>query len=144
MARHGGGTRVKAGFYWRPAHWETVTISGEGGVLPGAPEERFYRVPVLAMLLLAPIMGGLFVVFLPVIGFGVLLQHLGRKAYAASHEAALQLGTVFAPSWRPGEAHFAGKHGEKPAEEEPGEAKAAGDAKLDALAEEVEAKRKDA
>ena len=36
------------------------------------------KLPALAMVLLAPVMGGLFVVFLPLIGIGLLLVHLAQ------------------------------------------------------------------
>jgi hypothetical protein len=62
------------------------------------------------MLLLAPVMGGLFVVFLPLIGFALVLQHLGRLATAAIRQGAASLLATMSPTWRPGEAYFAGKH----------------------------------
>ncbi len=110
MARKVGGTMVKAGFYWNPKEWEIVTIEGPGGILPGTPEDRYFRIPVLAMLLLAPVMGGLFVVFLPLIGFALVLQHLGRLSVAATRRGAATLLATMSPTWRPGEAYFAGKH----------------------------------
>jgi hypothetical protein len=79
MKRWLGGTRVPAGFYWRPAGWEMVTLSGRGGVLPGERSERYLRVPVLAMLVLAPAMGAALVMFLPLIGFAMAGRELARK-----------------------------------------------------------------
>ena len=110
MARQTGATMVKAGFYWNPKEWEIVTIQGPGGILPGTSNDRYFRIPVLAMLLLAPVMGGLFVVFLPLIGFALVLQHLGRLATAAIRQGAASLLATMSPTWRPGEAYFAGKH----------------------------------
>jgi len=110
MARKVGGTMVKGGFYWNPKGWEMVTVDGPSGILPGAADDRYFRIPVLAMLLLAPVMGGLFVIFLPVIGFALVLQHLGRLSVAATRRAAASLLATMSPSWRPGEAYFAGKH----------------------------------
>ena len=79
MKRWSGGTRVPAGFYWRPASWEIVTLSGEGGVLPGERRERYFKVPVLAMLVLAPAMGAALVMFLPLVGFVIAGRELARK-----------------------------------------------------------------
>lgn len=110
MTRRLGGTTVKAGFYWNPNEWEIVTIEGPGGILPGTPGDRYFRIPVLAMLLLAPVMGGLFVIFLPLIGFALVLQHLGRLSLSASRRGAATLLATISPTWRPGEAYFAGKH----------------------------------
>jgi hypothetical protein len=80
MTRWEGGTKVPAGFYWRPASWELVTLSGEGGVLPGGTGERYFKVPVLAMLMLAPAMGAALVMFLPLTGFVMAGREIARKA----------------------------------------------------------------
>jgi hypothetical protein len=79
MTARTGGTQAKAGFYWNLRTWAITTLSGEGGTLPGGEGDRYLRLPTLAMLVLAPVMGGLFVVFLPFIGFAVLFTHLARK-----------------------------------------------------------------
>jgi hypothetical protein len=70
---------VPAGFYWRAARWEVVTLSGDGGVLPGGRHERYLRVPMLAMLALAPAMGAALVMFLPLVGFVMVGRELGSK-----------------------------------------------------------------
>lgn len=80
MTRNAGGSRAKAGFYWNPAEWEMVTVPEGGGVLPGGPAQRYRRIPTAGMLLLAPAMGAAFVVFLPLIGFGLVLKHFGGRA----------------------------------------------------------------
>lgn len=141
MTRINGGTKVKGGFYWRPAEWQIVTVSGESGVLPGVAGDRFVRIPALALLLLAPVMGGLFVMFLPLIGFAMVLQHLLRQGARAARRAALSVAATLAPSWRPGEAFFAGKGGaaRKPSPEPPIEP--GPDARLDALEKEIDARR---
>jgi hypothetical protein len=86
-----GGEEAKAGFYWRAAAWEIVTLSGKGGVLPGGVQERYYRLPALAVLTAAPVMGGLFVVFLPFIGFALLFGHLGRAGAGAARRGWARL-----------------------------------------------------
>jgi hypothetical protein len=83
MKRWRGSTRVPAGFYWRPASWEMVTLSGKGGVLPGERSERYFKVPVLAMLVLAPLMGAALVMFLPLMGFVMAGRELVRKTRQA-------------------------------------------------------------
>jgi hypothetical protein len=128
-----GGAKVKAGFYWRRSQWEIVPLSGAGGVLPGGPEETYHRIPVLVMLAVAPIMGALFVVFLPFIGFALLLQYLAQSTVRASRHAAGELAATLGPSWRPGEAFFFGRHkkGEKKQD-------AAADAKIEKKLDEIE------
>lgn len=89
--RRRGGDKAKAGFYWRAAGWEIVTLPGDGGVLPGGVEERYHRLPTLALLMAAPVMGGLFVVFLPFIGFALLFGHLGRAGAGAARRGWARL-----------------------------------------------------
>jgi len=114
------GSIVKGGFYLNRDKWTLVTVNGKQGALPGAEGQRFLRVPVLAVLFLAPVLGGLFVAFLPFIGFALLFQHLGRLTLSGIRRAIRALLFVVTPTWRPGEAYFAGKDGERrPQKESP-------------------------
>ncbi|MCM2258169.1 MAG: hypothetical protein NDJ94_21250 [Vicinamibacteria bacterium] len=83
MAKQYAGDTVKAGFYWRTAQWQIVTIAEDGETLPGHAGDNYYRVPALLLLGLAPIMGALFVMFLPFIGIAIVLQHALRAAARA-------------------------------------------------------------
>ena len=76
-----GGRTVPPGFYWNRAEWQVVTVSKGDGVLPGGGEERYFRIPTFTMLLLAPVMGALLVVFLPFIGFALLGREVLDWAY---------------------------------------------------------------
>lgn len=107
------GTTVKGGFYFNRDKLDLVAVSGREGTLPGQDGHRFIRIPALAMLLLAPLLGGLFVVFLPLIGFALVLQQLGRLCLSATRRAVRGVLSIITPTWRPGEAYFAGKEGEK-------------------------------
>jgi hypothetical protein len=104
---------VKGGFYFNLDKWDILTVSGKEGVLPGLAGQRYRRLPVLAVLLLAPVLGGLFVVFVPFIGFALVLQHLARLSLSGMRRAGRALLAVIMPAWRPGEAHLAGKDQEK-------------------------------
>jgi hypothetical protein len=117
------GTLVKGGFYFNRDKLDLITVSGKEGLLPGANGQRFLRVPVLAVLLLAPVLGGLFVMFMPFIGFALVFQHLGRLMLAGAKRTGRALASVVTPTWRPGEAYFAGKEGEKKQAKESAEAK---------------------
>jgi hypothetical protein len=59
------GATVKGGFYFNRDKLDLVAVSGNQGTLPGQEGHRYIRVPAVAMLLLAPLLGGLFVVFMP-------------------------------------------------------------------------------
>ncbi len=75
--------KVRGGFYWDKAEWEMTVVPAEGGTLAGEAK-RFVRVPALALLLLGPVMGALFVVFLPAIGIWL----LGKNLYHVAGEVA--------------------------------------------------------
>lgn len=93
MRQHDANQIVRPGFYW---NWKTrklTTIEGipQGSLngptgpqgspeaLPGAPGTKFVRIPTLAFFGLAPFLGALYVLFLPVIGLAMLLHHLADK-----------------------------------------------------------------
>jgi hypothetical protein len=96
MFTHNGGETVKGGFYWNRRTWHLEMVEGKRGTLPGDGATRYLWVPTLVMLMLAPLMGGLFVVFLPFIGFVLLFAAAGKwtiRKYrdargAAAHPAA--------------------------------------------------------
>jgi hypothetical protein len=76
MFRYAGGQTVRHGFYWNADKWQVTLVERQGGDLPGEARERYARVPVLAMLLVAPIMGALYVIFLPLIGFAMVFDYV--------------------------------------------------------------------
>jgi hypothetical protein len=103
------GATVKGGFYFNRDKWNLVAVSGREGALPGDDGQRYLRVPVLAVLLLAPLLGGLFVAFMPFIGFALVFHHFGRVSLSGIKRAGRGLLFLVMPTWRPGEAYFAGK-----------------------------------
>lgn len=142
MAAYRGGELVKAGFYFNLESWEIQTISGrESGTLDGTPEARFLRVPVLAMLLLAPFMGALFAMFLPFIGIYLMGQYLAGRAWHGVVYTGHALVGSLGPAWQPSAAHLSGSPDE-PAKKATDDDKAKDAEKvLDALEQEIE-KRK--
>lgn len=136
MARKVGGSRAAAGFYWNPRGWEIVTVPKEGAVLPGNDEVRYIRLPAALMLLMAPAMGGLFVLFLPFIGFAMLARHAGRAGVEVGREAAERLAHTLAPAWRPGEAHLAGKRSKR------SRSRGGASEELDEVRKQIETKRR--
>jgi hypothetical protein len=113
MTKYIGGSDVKAGFFWNLRKWELTTLSGNGGTLPGSGDDRFVKVPMLAFLFIAPVMGGLYAFFLPFIGFAMALYALGKKVGLVTQAAFKEAVVTVSPAWRPGEAYFAGKPDEK-------------------------------
>lgn len=139
MAANHGGELVKAGFFFNLDSWEISTITGrEGGILDGEPTARFLRVPVLAMLLLAPLMGALFAMFLPFIGIFLMAQFLADKAWHGVRYVAHALVGSLGPAWQPSAAHLAGTPDED-VKKGPDPTRAA-ETSLDALEQEIVAR----
>jgi hypothetical protein len=76
MTTYTGGQTVKAGFYWNRGKWAAEVVPPEGGTLTGAAETRYTRVPWPMLLVVAPVMGGAFAMFLPFLGLGMLAKHV--------------------------------------------------------------------
>jgi hypothetical protein len=112
------GAIVKGGFYFNRDRPDLVAVGGKEGALPGAEGERYFRVPALAVLPLAPVLGALFVVLLPLVGLLLVLRPLGRPALAGAGWAGHGLRFIGTPIWRRGEAYFARQRGGKPAAED--------------------------
>jgi hypothetical protein len=76
MLKHKGGDTVKAGFYWNAKEWEATIVPKAGGPLPGGEDVVYYRTPLLVLLVVLPIMGAAFAMFLPFIGMYMLAAFL--------------------------------------------------------------------
>lgn len=128
MTKYHGNDEVGPGIYFNLRELAFRSVE-DAERLPGGPEQVWRRVPALAMLAAGPIVGLVFVMFLPLIGFlmlaGVVLGWLGRQLAAAFGA----LGRVLRPAWQPALA-FLGR----------GRAKKAEAPKPDPWAEEVRAK----
>ena len=119
MAISRGGDTVKGGYYWNPEKWDPTLVEGPAGELPGSSSEMYRGIPTILLLVVAPVMGALFVMFLPFIGIALLLQHITRAAVEAAGEMMDRGLRTVTPAWRPGMALLAGKaerkrHGRKP------------------------------
>ena len=66
-----GGNRVDGGFYLNRKTWDLVTVNGKKGLLPGVADDLYLKVPTLAMLAVAPVLGATLVIFLPFVGFAL-------------------------------------------------------------------------
>lgn len=114
-ARH---QQVGGGLWWNGDTLTLRSVPEEGGALPvtAAP---WRRVPGWLLLPLAPVIGGAFVVALPVVGAVMVAQAVARVVASGGGQAVRDLAhTVAAPAARPGEAHLAGAPDDLP----PGEA----------------------
>lgn len=134
-----GGAAVMSGYYFNPAQWHIAPIARAGERLP-AGRGRWTRIPAAAALALVPILGATFIVFLPLVGFLLVLRALAEPVIEVFRSSATEMAATVSPGWQPGEAYFTGKRPDGAAEER-GHA-AASDERLEALAREIEARRR--
>jgi hypothetical protein len=140
MARYLGGTQAPGGIYWNGRRLTMVSVPAEGGALPGDSGESYRSVHWAVALLAAPVIGGLYVVLLPFVGFGMLAAHAWRRVAGGARQGASELAATMAPGWRPGEAHLTGRPGGPPPEGEVA-AGGAGEKALHDVAEEIAHRR---
>lgn len=74
-----GGDNVRFGFYWNIKEWEAQIVPKEGGELKGSSDVAYVRLPLAAVLVLAPLMGALYAFFLPFIGIAMVLMFLAGR-----------------------------------------------------------------
>jgi hypothetical protein len=138
-----GGSAVPGGYYLSKTNWEFFPIEKDGQKLPGPASEHYVKLPMAAVFLVMPVLGGLMVVFLPFIGLAMTAHAAVRPLANVFRKSAEDLAATVTPGWAPGAAHFTGQRpaekgeGEKAAGEEP-----AADCMIDELASEIESKRK--
>jgi hypothetical protein len=58
---------------------------------------------------MAPVMGALYVVFLPFAGFALLAAHAFRGAKTLATDAFMHVAVAVSPTWAPGEAYLAAR-----------------------------------
>jgi hypothetical protein len=129
------GSAAKAGYYFNPRSWVVHPVPADGERLPGEAGHQWIPIPTLAALVLTPVLGLTFLMFLPFIGFYLTIEAALRPLLRLFHREAVELAATMSPGWQPGEAHLTGKPGEHQAEEpNPTE-------EIEKLAREVEARR---
>jgi hypothetical protein len=133
------GSAVQSGYYFNASRWHIEPIARNGDHLP-AGRGGWFRVPTAAALLLVPILGAAFLMFLPLIGFVLLARAAAQPLVEVFRSQAQELAATVTPGWQPGEAHFTGKPQENGRVEEKGQS--SDGAALDALAAEIEERRR--
>jgi hypothetical protein len=105
MRNYRGNDKVGPGIYCNVRELAFRSVDDEAR-LPGGPEDVWRQVPALAMLLAGPIVGLVFVMFLPLIGFlmlgGLVAGWLARQA----RPALLAAVRALRPAWEPALAYL--------------------------------------
>lgn len=105
MKRYSGDQLVKKGIYLSLKRRDLVTLEAES-VLPGGSEEQYVRIPPVAMIVLGPIMGLMYVIFLPFISFAMVLGLMARKALQGLRLVEGSLVREATLHWIPGVAYL--------------------------------------
>lgn len=103
MRHYRGSEKVAPGLYF---NFEDLAFKSmaEEGHLPGDEMNIYRRVPALALLVVGPLLGGLYVMFLPLIGFAMLAWVVGGKAVEVTAHAGAASARVLRPAWEPARA----------------------------------------
>lgn len=72
MVMYKGGTVVQKGLYWNPLDGQRINLQEEG-ILPGDGSRSYLRMSPAGLLVIAPLFGMMYVLFLPLFGIGVFL-----------------------------------------------------------------------
>lgn len=147
MTTYRGTDDVDAGLYLNTRKLTIASIDKRGS-LPGTVDETYRRVPMLLMLAAAPLVGLVYVMFLPFIGFAAVTWLLADKGIQFAGRFAGQVGRVQRPGWVPAMAFLSrpkaadADHAVTPVPTESAPAEES-DAQHDAWSEEVESKLND-
>jgi hypothetical protein len=129
------GMQVGGGYYWNASSWEVEVVPNEGGALRGGSGAKYVKVPFPVLFLVVPLLGATFLMFLPVIGFGLVAYALAKRLAAHFTAGATELASTVQPGgFATGAAYFTGRAGET-------EEGAPGAAGLEQLASEIEARK---
>ena len=83
------GEAAPAGTYWSTKTFEMVQIAQEGEPLP-ASEGKYVRAPLALMLLVAPLAGLAFVIFLPFAVPAIAIHALGTRVLRRAGASAAE------------------------------------------------------
>ena len=100
MKHYKGTEKVEPGLYFNLRQLSFKSMDDEGP-LPGRTEDIYRRVPTLALLVVGPLLGFVYVVFLPFIGFAMVAWLLGVKTAQVATGAARGAVRVLTPGWEP-------------------------------------------
>jgi hypothetical protein len=100
MTLYRGNQTVEPGLYFNLRQFSFESVD-ETKALPGTDEAVYRRVPMLALIAMAPFLGLAFVVFLPFIGFAMVTWLLCVKGMHLAADAAGAAARVLRPNWEP-------------------------------------------
>lgn len=108
MTTYERNAAVKGGYYLNPTTMSIALVERDGARLPSGPG-RWLAIPALAALALCPLLGAMFLMYLPVVGFVLCGEALAKNVAALFSGGAGELAVAVAPGWVAGESHLTGK-----------------------------------
>jgi hypothetical protein len=110
MAKYTNGMRVGGGYYWNARSWEVEVVPNEGGKLKGGTGAKYVKVPFPVLFVIVPLLGALFLMFLPFIGFALFAYAIAKKLASLVTRSATELASTVQPGgFATGSAYFTGK-----------------------------------
>jgi hypothetical protein len=103
MKRYANGTEAPYGLYLSSNPPDATFVGSEGEVIDGQDGATYVRVPTWLLVVVAPLLGGAFVVAFPALVLATILWVLGSaavKAVSRQHAYVVRVG------WQPAMAHF--------------------------------------
>jgi hypothetical protein len=117
MTSYNGNSKVKSGYYFSTNSLGVEVISEDGGTLPGPATTRYISVPFPLLFVVIPVVGLAFLMFLPLIGFGLFGYAIVQRVTGHVSRGAEALAATVAPPQATGAAYLGGREGEKKNEE---------------------------
>ena len=110
-----GGITVDKGLYWDPMEGQRFDM-GQGEVLPGDSGRIYVRISPVGLVLIAPLFGMMYVMFLPLFGIGVfivswlviIINAVATVALSGVQVCNRVAGRGISFNWQPSKAHFSG------------------------------------
>lgn len=106
MKRYEGGNEVKGGFYFNTRQKDLVTVEKDFGMLPGDETDTYVKVPLLFMLTAGPVIGLIYVIFLPFVAFAMILSVAGKRAWTGVRWFGNWMLQAATANWKPGVAYL--------------------------------------
>ncbi len=120
MVRYKGGIAVENGLYWDPMDGQRVNMQ-HGDILPGDDSKVYLRISPVSLLLIAPLFGMMYVMFLPLFGIGVfvvswlviIINSLAKVTMAGIQVCSRIASRSVSFNWHPSSAGFSGNRKKK-------------------------------
>ena len=106
MNRYRGGEQVTPGIYLNLASWEIFQSQNQNEVLPEARDGSYLRIPAPLALLLTPLMGLGYLIFLPVLGIAGLVAFAAHRLAQLVLPGGREVARIAVPAWVPGASYL--------------------------------------